>query len=47
MAKGQKRSGREAKKPKQVKPPPIQAGKSGDPVKRAVNENMYRPKGKA
>jgi hypothetical protein len=46
MAKGQRRSNREAKKPKQTKPKPIQAGSAIDPVKRVVSENAQRQKGK-
>jgi len=46
MAKGQKRSNREMKKPKQTKPQPISARASVDPVKRVVGEYAQRPKGK-
>ncbi len=46
MAKGQKRSNRETKKPKQVKSPPIPARASVDPVKRVVGEYAQRQRGK-
>jgi hypothetical protein len=46
MAKGQKRSNREIRKPKQAKAPPKAESPLGGEVKRAANANGTRDKGK-
>lgn len=46
MAKGQKRSNREIRKPKQVKTAPKAESPSGSQVKLAANVNSPRGKGK-
>jgi hypothetical protein len=46
MAKGQKRSNREIRKPKQEKEPPKPESTFGSPVKLAANTNASRGTGK-
>ncbi len=46
MAKGQKRSNRETRKPKQDKAPPKAASAFGNPVKLPANANTPGSKGK-
>jgi len=46
MAKGQKRSNREIRKPKQAKAPPKAENPLGSQVKTAANANGPRGKGK-
>ncbi|MEQ1955607.1 hypothetical protein [Mesorhizobium sp. CN2-181] len=46
MAKGQKRSNREIRKPKQDKAPPKPEGAFGNQIKPAANANAPRGKGK-
>jgi hypothetical protein len=47
VAKGQKRSSREIRKPKQVKAPPVAESAFGNQIKLAANSNAPRGKGKA
>lgn len=47
MAKGQKRSNREIRKPKQEKAPAKVEGPLGSPVKQAGNSSMPRDKTKS
>ena len=46
MAKGQKRSNREIRKPKQEKAQPQPEGASSNPIKLATNSNASRGNGK-
>ncbi len=46
MAKGQKRSNREVRKPKQAKAPPAPEATFGNQIKVAANANQPRSKGK-
>ena len=46
MAKGQKRSNREIRKPKQEKAPPKPESTFGNQIKLAANANVPRGKGK-
>jgi len=45
MSKGQKRSNRETRKPKQEKAPPKPASSFGSQIKVAANANVSRGKG--
>ncbi|MCT7376953.1 hypothetical protein [Chelativorans salis] len=47
MAKGQKRSNREIRKPKQAKAPPKPESTFGNQIKLAANANAQRNKGKS
>jgi hypothetical protein len=47
MAKGQKRSNREIRKPKQEKAPPKPESGSSNPIKIAANSNASRGNGKS
>ncbi len=47
MAKGQKRSNREIRKPKQEKAPPKSESSFGDQLNSAASTNVQRGKGKS